>query len=46
MWKKICSIIFELHKSVLFVFFLIVLEMVVKNPPTPNIKMVWPLIKI
>ena len=44
LWQK--YVIFESHKSYLLVFFLIVLEIVVKNPPTPNTKMVWPLIKI
>ena len=36
-FRPICGkkyVIFELHKSFLFVFFLIVLEIVVKNPPT------------
>ena len=33
MGKK--KVLFELHKSFLFVFFLILLEIVVKNLPTP-----------
>ena len=44
MWNK--YVIFELHKSYLFGIFLIVLEKVVKKPPTPNTKMVLPLINI